>query len=912
MGALLRPAAIFMNRLRYPAKFSLIGLMFVLPLVLVLFNFLREIDTTISIASQERTGIAANRTLMRLYGDLLRNANAFAAADVRDQERMDTARKQIDADIGAADAAIRSHGSWLGINAHWDRIRQNWDDLREPPKSMETGGRIGAYDDLLSSLVALVSDVGVQSKLFLDPEPASYYVMDTLVSQVPVLTLNLAQSRQYATSINSAARAIDPVQLAERKANMTTAIDVMQFNLSEAYAAQPRLRATLGPAAQVLDSTERQYSDLLSAGIIDSHGPPVSNAAFVRASASLLEAALSYNEVATNQLDDLLLQRIDGVSLRRQAVCWSAALSLALAVYLFGGFYVGTLGGMRHLLETAQRIAKGDYQSITAYGRQDEIGRVAADLEALVRRRTEELVEARNAAEAANVAKSHFLANMSHELRTPLNAVLGFSNLLQSDSSIGNAHKGTLSIINRSGEHLLSLINDVLDVARIEAGRMVIEIAPFDLMEMMRDLTDMMRIRAEEKRLVLIYDESSRFPRFIRSDAAKIRQILINLLGNGVKYTEQGSVTLRVSAETAGASSGAAGTRVGQVLGRTVSEQRTAALTHSGAECVLAFEITDTGSGIAPEDQTRMFEPFVQLTTSADRQGTGLGLAITKQYVELLGGTIDVQSAENAGTRISVWLPVELADASDVRATHAARGHVVSLGPDQGIIRVLIIEDQPENSLLLERLLTGAGFQVRIAENGLIALEEFQTWQPHFIWMDRRMPVMDGIETTRKIREMPGGQDVRIAGLSASTLQDQRAESLASGMDDFVGKPYRPNEIFECMARHLGIAYTFDDAAMSAPRVPSMAADGNVRPGSETNILTAVALMSLAPDVRQDLADALDALDVDRVEDVIRRISEIDPPLGATLAELAGRLAYTAMIKALSPVPEPAAVESVK
>ena len=405
----------------------------------------------------------------------------------------------------------------------------------------------------------------------------------------------------------------------------------------------------------------------------------------------------------------------------------------------------------------------------------------------------QELLRALDAAEAANRAKSVFLANMSHELRTPLNAILGFSRLMRRDPRVTDTEAESLDIINRSGEHLLALINDVLEVAKIEAGRLKLEIAPFDLGGMARDVADMMRLRAQEKGLQLLLDQSSEFPRYIRGDEARLRQILVNLVGNAVKFTVTGGITIRLGVR------------------------------QNGRQHLL-IEVEDSGPGISLEDQGRVFKPFVQLAEAAEQKGTGLGLTITKQFVELMGGRIAVDSTPGKGSLFRVDVPIELADTADIPATKGEEaGEVAELAPGQPAYRILIAEDQPENALLLSRLMSAIGLEMKVAENGKQCVELFQDWHPDLIWMDRRMPIMDGVEATLRIRELSGGRQVKIVAVTASAFREQQQEMLAAGMDDFVSKPYRFGEIYDCLARQLGLKYVYRSqtaVAQIAPGTP--------------------------------------------------------------------------------------------
>jgi signal transduction histidine kinase/CheY-like chemotaxis protein len=477
-----------------------------------------------------------------------------------------------------------------------------------------------------------------------------------------------------------------------------------------------------------------------------------------------------------------------------------------------------------------------------------------------MRRAQRRAKEEKEKAEAANLAKSKFLASMSHELRTPLNAILGFSRLMHDDAGLSGEQRRTLDIINKSGEHLLTLINDVLDMAKVEAGRLSVENTLLDLGGMVRDITDLLRVRAEEKGLQLLLDQSSDFPRFVRADGAKLRQVLINLVGNAVKFTEQGGVTLRLNARPA----------------------------DDPKRLLLIAEVEDSGVGIAAEDQARIFDPFVQASGLTLQKGTGLGLAIARTYVELMGGRLSVESAPGKGSIFRVEAPVGQAEESEVSAAEIKQGRVVGLAPGRTEYRILIVEDQMENWLLLQRLMEGVGFQVRVAENGAAGVEMFQKWRPHLIWMDIRMPVMDGLEATRRIRTLDGGREVKIAALTASVFKEERDNVMAVGMDDFIRKPYRAEEIFGCLARQLDVRFVHEEST-AASTAPAAA----LRPES---------LATLPQELRRELTDALVSLDTARIGGIIRRVSELDKTLGDTLARHAGQLGYTTILQALQAV----------
>ena len=415
------------------------------------------------------------------------------------------------------------------------------------------------------------------------------------------------------------------------------------------------------------------------------------------------------------------------------------------------------------------------------------------DLELKVTARTEALANAKDAAEAANRAKSIFLANMSHELRTPLNAILGFTQIIRKNPEDTSSHREDLDIIIRSAEHLLTLIDDVIDIARIEAGYISLEWETFDLGELVRSAIHMMRNRAEVKNLRLTLDQSSDFPRYIHADSAKVRQILINLISNAIQYTETGGITIRLDAKP------------------EVKKDHVR----------LICEVKDTGIGISKEDQDRIFNPFEQALQRVDVKGTGLGLAITRQYAELMGGGISVESEPGKGSLFRIEILAKTVSVEKMENEKPSHGPVMGLAPGQPDYRILIVEDQLENRLLLKKLLEPVGFDVREALNGEEAITVFKEWKPHYIWMDRRMPVMDGLTATRSIKNMEGGKETVIVALTASVFKEQRNEVMEAGSDDFIRKPFREAEIFEAMAQHLGVRYRYAESAEEIEPTPA-------------------------------------------------------------------------------------------
>jgi len=498
-------------------------------------------------------------------------------------------------------------------------------------------------------------------------------------------------------------------------------------------------------------------------------------------------------------------------------------------------------------------------------------------LEELVQKRTEELEEQKEKAEAANLAKSLFLANMSHELRTPMNSILGFSQLMLRNSALPTDQRQYLKNINFSGEHLLALINDVLEMSKIEARQMSLNVSAFDLHSLFNEMMVMFDSGCSRKGLQFELIGLDQVPQYVVTDENKLRQVLINLLGNAVKFTDHGGIVLRVSIIRDPMSDDNK-----QEMGTEDSQKTT-----DEGQLKLCVAVEDSGDGIAANELDKMFQYFEQTASGRQRKnGTGLGLAISWNYVRLMGGDITVSSTIGKGSVFRFVINIQQGSATDIPAATSPR-QVIGLAPGQEIPRILVAEDIEESRLLLVDLLKNVGFAVREAVNGRLAVELFEQWQPHFIWMDIRMPEMDGLEATRRIKQTEAGQATVVAALTAHALEEEKQEILAAGCDDFVRKPYRVEDIFELMAKHLNLQYLYEE---DSPQEIS-------RPGEPK--FSAEQYQALPADLRSELHGAVLRLDTTRTLLAIREIAKIDAATAAIFETLAANLDYDRLLKLL-------------
>ncbi|MFN7715503.1 MAG: ATP-binding protein [Pseudanabaenaceae cyanobacterium] len=402
-------------------------------------------------------------------------------------------------------------------------------------------------------------------------------------------------------------------------------------------------------------------------------------------------------------------------------------------------------------------------------------------LENRVRERTMDLLIAKDKAEVANQSKSMFIANMSHELRSPLNAIIGFSQLMLRTSNLPKEQYENAEIIQHSGEYLLTLINNVLDFAKIEAGKASLNSRNFDLYQLLADLESMLYLKAFNAGLELIFDRGENLPHYICTDSLKLRQVLLNLLGNAIKFTSVGEVILRVRA--------------------TENQEQ--------QNYNLHFEISDTGSGIAQAELSKLFEAFSQTESGKQSQeGTGLGLVISRQFIQLMGGDITVKSELNQGTTFAFSIQVNPGDGTQEEDTLTRR--VLALANNQPNYRILVVDDKSINCQLLIKLLTPLGLEVKEASNGKEAITIWEEWEPSLIFMDMRMPVMDGYQATKYIKSTTKGNATAVIALTASVLEEEKAIVLSAGCDDFLRKPFKEQVIFEALTKHLGVQYIYE------------------------------------------------------------------------------------------------------
>jgi signal transduction histidine kinase/CheY-like chemotaxis protein len=903
------PAIALTNRLRYAHKFILLGFLTLTAIVLLQFSLYQSLDRVIGPSKAELHGLETIMRLHRLVQLVQQHRGISAGLLGGNFSLQDSQRRKVREVYDALGQLATTLSQPVSHGAAWQEVIAQWDAIQQHGQTWTQHRNTQSHDQLIATLLPLATAIADTNALTLDPELGSYYLMDILI-QLPSFMEQLGQTRAYGAGILSRKKAST-----EELRHVSEILGRVQFTRGLHKASQdkvsqynPSLRANIYSADIAFEIDMKAVIAMARSDVIGGRFS-VSSDHYIDKTTALIDQGFAMGRsIYAPALRASLEARIADAQNSLHWIIAASVLVVLLVAYLAIGTFLAlteqiqmALLGLRGMVrdsvsraKSIEVIADGDVSqepdvtneraalSAVYVGiRNDEIGALVCSLEEmylaqqqvessfgrmrntlrlqqkLVRENTDSLSTALQQAESANRAKSAFLANMSHELRTPLNAVLGFSSLLQRDGSMGEDSRKKVVTIQRAGQHLLSLINNVLEISRIETGRSVMECVPFDLAELLCDTEDMIRVQADAKALQFTVKHNNNLTPFVQGDGPHLKQVLINLLGNAVKYTDYGSISLLVS--------------------------------RSGGD--LVFEIIDTGLGISHSDQARLFQPFFQGEGGvAKGDGTGLGLAISWEHVRLMGGRLEMKSQLGRGSTFTLSVPLPPCNAPLIAENSVARAIGFEMG--QGAVRVLVVDDKADNRELLTQLLEDVGFEVYTANDGQQAVHMFASKEPNFIWMDMRMPVLNGYEATRQIRALPGGSVVKIVALTASAFEEDRKLVLEAGCDDMVRKPLEEWQLFSKMGQLLGLRYRYAQASSQGK--------------TDSENLT---LSALDFDMLSQLKVAAEVLDMEAVQTLVDRVRVTHPEIANALESLVQNFRFDRISELCTAVIAPAACD---
>ena len=513
----------------------------------------------------------------------------------------------------------------------------------------------------------------------------------------------------------------------------------------------------------------------------------------------------------------------------------------------------------------------------------------------------EKLQQATKEAQVANQAKSRFLSNMSHELRTPLNVILGFTQLMTRNKTLNQQQQGYLDSINQSGEHLLSLINDVLEMSKIEAGKVTLIPSDFNLMGLLEGIHTMFQFKANSKGVALHLEADDDLPTAIRADESKLRQILVNLIGNAVKFTQVGDIWMRVSIAELAATADSLEASSLEASSLESGNFEAASIFKAGDPVRLQFEVADTGPGLDPDEIESLFDPFIQAKQGlrgtqqqgTHQQGTGLGLPISRRFAELMGGKMTAESQAGQGSQFRFSIAAEVARTGNPEPVART---VTGLAAGQPSYRILLVEDMPKNRELMVDLLAPIGFELREAANGAEAVDIAEQWQPHLIWMDLRMPVMDGYEATRRIRQASGEPEKPvIVALTGSVFKEEESVAIAAGCNGFKTKPFRTETIFQTMSEFLGVEYTYGDSSQSGDN------GQNNGQGQKTERLTSEDLRQMPAEWLAKVNEAATKVNGQAVSKLLEVVPEKQQAIAIYLGKLVENFSFEEIVNLTRP-----------
>lgn len=779
MRSFFAPAIRLMNRLKYPQKFLLVGLVLVLPLGVILSQYIAQINLVIDFAAKEQLGLQYNKPLTAFLQDVQEHAGmVYANANGNDNFKVQIAdmiakkQAEIEDDIGSMNTIHARLGKTLSVGTRWDDIKKEWNNVKAQIPTLTQETAASAYDKLINQTLLLVIAVGNNSNLILDPDIDTYYIMDALINKIPAYGNYLSEIRNYsiAAAVQGKLSPSNRTRLVLLSGLVRSGLDAQHTTFDYILGYNPALTPILKPALDDMTAQINSFLAQVDKDILTSTGEQTQDTpvkvdpnAYLQSASKAVDSTFNFYNLLVPKENELLQIRINKNAMQRNTVVLISLVALAIAVYLFNAFYWAVRDAITNLEIASQRMVTGHMDEELVLNNRDELAQVAISFNNVAR----ELIAARDQALESNRSKSTFLANMSHELRTPLNAIIGYSELIEEECEDTGQEDFVpdLKKIQAAARHLLSLINDILDLSKIEAGKMDLYLETFGVQPMIQDVVSTVKPLIEKNNNTLDLNVENDLGS-IRADLTKLRQVLFNLLSNASKFTKEGKISLNAQRETI-----------------------------SSVDW-LTFSVVDTGIGMTQEQLGKLFKDFSQADASTTRKygGTGLGLSISRRFCQMMGGDIVVESDYGKGSTFIMRIPavvskmVEPLTAAERQAMPVPNGSLV-----------LVIDDDPVVHDLMSRSLMREGFRVETAKDGIEGLRRAKELHPDAITLDVMMPRMDGWAVLTKLKSDPATARIPVIMM---TMVNDKNMGYALGASEFLTKPVDRARLIEILDKY--------------------------------------------------------------------------------------------------------------
>ncbi len=805
-----QPAVLLMNSLRFPQKFLLISFLFALPLLIVSGVLISEMNESVQFSVKELQGVEYLKPLNKILKSTIEQ-DLIARFSEKGGRRFRVKQKkqflEIDSFFSKVNEVDRKYGEGLDSTERFFAVREKLRRLKLKMLNSEKSVWNQEYESMVDETLGLISHVGDTSNLILDPDLDTYYIMDAVLLKIPESQRLMAQILPLILT-----SADEKEESPQKKAQVLVLSGLLQANgnalnngMGVAFRNNPKgnLSGKLEGVLQDFLTVNEEFSALLLSLDIRKN-----NLEILRQSFRIEEKKRKLQDAAFQELEVLLNDRIRRAKNKEYTIFIFCTSILFLVVYFWLGFYKSFMKTVSSLQSSARRMTEdNEMDGVVLIQTKDELGRVVEGFRNMALRlkkewqqaqdeslraqiAEKELKKARDKALEAYNVKSEFLATMSHEIRTPMNSIIGMADLLAETALLGD-QKQYVETLKRNGENLLNLLNDILDLSKIEAGKMEIVKEPFTLKDSLKNVHEMLEIKARQKGVELSYQVAPEIPDVVIGDSHRLKQVLVNLAGNALKFTEKGRVEVRVE------------------CGQLPQEFPELPLQ-------LKFSVQDTGIGISPEKIKKLFQAFTQADSSTTRKygGTGLGLDISKKIIECMGGTIGVESGEGRGSCFFFIVPMGIfPSGNEISKEKKTQSLAKIFEPAEKTqaFRILLAEDQPDNRLLIQAYLKSEHCVLDIAENGLEALEKFKKERYDVVLLDLHMPVMDGYTAVKLIRQwekQKGSGPVPVIALSASVMEHEIKKSLEAGCTVHLMKPVKKSVLLGCIEEHRGMRFS--------------------------------------------------------------------------------------------------------